>query len=88
MTLTRPFHRTPRDYLMAEQPDEPVLFPATFNHAWVAEGLKPLKPKAAGFVAWDSDRPVCFGKSEGLRLSGRGEADAALIAGRFSGLPD
>jgi ornithine decarboxylase len=26
MTLTRPFHTTPRDYLIAETPDEPVLF--------------------------------------------------------------
>lgn len=26
MTLTRPFHQTPRDYLASEAPDEPVLF--------------------------------------------------------------
>ena len=58
---------------------EPVVFPASFNHAWVAEGLKPLKPLSAGFVHWESDRPVCWGRSEGLRLSSDPERDSAAL---------
>lgn len=67
--------------------DEPVLFPATFNHAWVAEGLKPLKPKSAGFVDLEEGRPVCSGRSEGLGLVSRGQRDSALITERLKG-PD
>lgn len=66
--------------------EAPVLFPESFNHAWVADSLKPLRPLSAGFVDLDGDgRPRCRGRSEGLGLKSRPGVDRELVAAHLAG---
>ena len=61
------------------QGEAPVLFPHEFTHSWVAGELRPLTVVSAGFVEVRDGRVHCFGHSSSLRVSSRGDADAALV---------
>ncbi|MBL8668398.1 MAG: hypothetical protein JNM48_13155 [Rhodospirillales bacterium] len=57
-----------------------VLFPRSFMHRWVAALFAPMPVLSAGFVRTGTDGLECYGRSSGLGLAARPEADTALVA--------
>jgi hypothetical protein len=69
-------------YIVVRTPqgEEPIVFPARFMHAYLAQQLAPAEVVAAGFVRLTPDGVECFGSSAGLHIRSRGAEDAVLLA--------
>lgn len=74
----------PLKYIVLATPngEGPVVFPASFQHAWVASLFTEcgMTVVAAGFCEIGGAEGVrCWGRSSSLGIASRPEADAALI---------
>lgn len=68
-------------YVVVQAPsgEAPVLFPREFMHRYVADLLKPMHIVSAGFIRHSAEGLECYGRSAGLRLASRPEADTTLV---------
>jgi len=62
-----------------------VVFPSSFQHAWVAGQFAPAQVVGAGFVRMADGRAECFGGSASLGVMSRRETDSRLLAHDLGG---
>ncbi len=72
----------PMKYIILDTPhgQQPVVFPASFNHSWMAGQMKDMEVVSAGFVDQGPDGVSCHGFSESLGVKSRPDFDTELLA--------